>query len=154
MGDMTVLMLKRNSKESMRAWVAQHQNNEVKKVSPLVSSLSTQVQYPIYTLHVQKLLSHPSVKVMSIFIFQVDVSLKTKLNSWMWPKKKKNPINPLLKQNSYSKWFKASQLWQHYLIQGERRNNNTASETIGWVTVTVTTNRENIKRFASPTHFS
>jgi len=151
---MTVLMLKRNSKESMRAWVAQHQNNEVKKVSPPVSSVSTQVQCPIYTLHVQKLLSHPPVKVMSIFIFQVDVSLKTKLNSWMWPKKKKNPINPPLKQNSYGKWFKANQLWQHYLIQGERRNNNTASETIGWVTVTVTTNRENIKRFASPTHFS
>lgn len=58
---------------------------------------------------------------MSIFIFPADVSLKAKsLSEYECDK---NPINPPSKQNKNGKWFKTRQLWQHSLIQGERRKN-------------------------------
>lgn len=65
------------------------------------------------------------LKAMSICIFPADVNLKTE--SVFTHECDKNPINPPSKPNSNSKWFKASQLWQHGLIQGERRNNSAVS---------------------------
>lgn len=64
-------------------------------------------------------------QAMSIFIFTADVSLNTK--SFLTHECDEKSNNPSLKSNSNGKWFKACQLWQHYVILGKRRNNNTVS---------------------------
>lgn len=41
----------------------------------------------------------------------------------------KTPINPPSQPNINRKWFEAGQLWQHDVIQGEKRNNTGRRET-------------------------